>query len=452
VDVTVRLKPDTTSETKVSSGAMTHVSLEAESSRPTGAWYRDVTPTQWKAFFGAYMGWVLDGFDFTILTFLLVDIQRSFTVDKALAGALGTITLIFRVAGGIGAGTAADRWGRKGPLMFSILWYSIFSFLGGFSTSYGMLFVLRALFGIGMGGVWAAGMPLTLEHWPAHLRGTASGLMQSGYSMGFLLSSLVFEFGYPLVSHSGTDLGWRVMLWIGILPAFLVLFIMKGVSESPVWLDRQRHLREHKQRDSLSLVRLFHPDLIWTTVHTSILMGAFLFMYHSITYWYPTLLTQMHRPTLPFLAALNIGGITGAVAFGRLSEGALGRRGAATIATLIGILAVPLYVFTQNGTLLWMGALAMGFFGAGNFGIVPGYLTERFPTVARAVGAGFAYHVGAGLGSFTPTLVGMLQDRGFALPTAMAACIAGSGALVILLLWLGPETRGRTFHAHDERV
>ena len=431
---------------------MTHVSIDAESPRPVGAWYREVTPAQWKAFVGAYMGWVLDGFDFTILTFLLVDIQRSFTVDKALAGALGTITLIFRVAGGIGAGTAADRWGRKRPLMFSILWYSIFAFLGGFSTSYRMLFALRALFGIGMGGVWAAGMPLTLEHWPAHLRGTASGLMQSGYSMGFLLSSLVFEFGYPLVSHSGTDLGWRVMLWIGILPAFLVLFIMKGVSESPVWLDRQRHLREHKQRDSLSLVRLFHPDLIWTTVHTSILMGAFLFMYHSITYWYPTLLTQMHRPTLPFLAALNIGGITGAVAFGRLSEGALGRRGAATIATLIGILAVPLYVFTQNGTLLWMGALAMGFFGAGNFGIVPGYLTERFPTVARAVGAGFAYHVGAGLGSFTPTLVGMLQDRGFALPTAMAACIAGSGALVILLLWLGPETRGRTFHAHDERV
>jgi MFS transporter, SHS family, lactate transporter len=106
-----------------------------------------------------------------------------------------------------------------------------------------------------------------------------------------------------------------------------------------------------------------------------------------------------------------------------------------------------LYVFSQSGVLLALGALAMGFFGAGNFGIVPGYLTERFPTIARAVGAGFAYHVGAGLGSFTPTLVGMLQDRGFALPAAMAACIAGSGALVILMLWLGPETRGRRFTA-----
>src|SRR5207245_9342600 len=128
----------------------------------------------------------------------------------------------------------------------------------------------------------------------------------------------------------------------------------------------------------------------------------------------------------------------GAVAFGRLSEGALGRRGSATIATLVGIAAIPLYVFTQNGALLAIGAFTMGFFGAGNFGIVPGYLTERFPTVARAVGAGSAYHVGAGLGSFKPTMVGLLQDRGLALQSAMAACIAASGALVILILWLGP--------------
>ena len=425
---------------------MAHVSVDAPMRRPAAPWYREVTPTQWKAFVGCYLGWVLDGFDFTILTFLLVDIQRSFTVDKALVGSLGTITLIFRVAGGIGAGTASDRWGRKGPLMFSILWYSAFSFLGGFSMSFRMLFAIRALFGIGMGGVWAAGMPLTLEHWPSHLRGTASGLMQSGYSMGFLLSSLAFEFVYPRVNQ-GADMGWRVMMWIGILPAFLVFFIMRGVEESPVWLERQRHLKASRQTDSLSLLRLFKPDLIWTTVHTSLLMGAFLFMYHSITYWYPTLITQLHRPTLPYLAALNIGGITGGIAFGRISEGALGRRGAATIATIVGILVIPLYIFTANTVLLLAGALTMGFFGAGNFGVVPGYLAERYPTVARAVGAGFAYHVGAGIASLTPTLVGLLQDRGLPLATAMAACIAGSAALVIVLIWLGPETRGRHFTA-----
>src|SRR5438477_1920583 len=203
-------------------------------------WYRQVTRDQWKAFVGCYLGWVLDCFDFTIITFLLVDIQRSFTVDKALAGLLGTVTLIFRVAGGIGAGTAADRWGRKGPLMFSILWYSVFAFGGGFSTSYLMLFTIRALFGIGMGGVWAAGMPLALEHWPARLRGIASGMLQSGYSTGFMLSALVFSYIYPLVNRP--DLGWRVMMWIGILPSLLVFWIISQVKESPIWLERQRRL------------------------------------------------------------------------------------------------------------------------------------------------------------------------------------------------------------------
>ena len=240
------------------------------------------------------------------------------------------------------------------------------------------------------------------------------------------------------------------MMWLGILPAFLVLFIMKGVKESPVWLDRQRHLRESRQRDSLSLLRLFKRDLIWTTLHTSILMGAFLFMYHSITYWYPTLLGQMHRAPLPYLLAFNIGAIVGGVACGRMSETALGRRGAATVTTLIGVFVIPLYLFATSAALLWTGALAMGFFGAGNFGIVPAYLTERFPTIARAVGAGFAYHVGAGLGSATPTIVGALSDRGLPLATSMAFCIAASGLILIVLIWMGPETRGRVFHAVDE--
>jgi len=414
--------------------------------RPARAWYREVTHDQWMAFVGAYSGWVLDGFDFTILTFLLVDIQRSFAVNATLAGLLGQVTLMFRLVGGIGAGTAADRWGRKGPLMFSILWYSAFAFLSGFSTSYGMLFACRALFGIGMGGVWAAGMPLTLEHWPAHLRGTASGMMQSGYSLGLLLSALAFQFGYPL-ANAQPDRGWRAMLWIGVLPALLVLFIMKSVKESPVWLERRRHLRDRHERDAVSLGHLFSRAVLPTTLHTSIMMGAFLFMYHSITYWYPTLLGTMHRQTLPYLMAFNVGAIAGSLVVGRWSETSIGRRGAAIASTLIGVAAIPIYVLASNGLLLGAGALVMGFFGTGNFGVVPAYLTERFPTMARAAGAGFAYHVGAGLGSFTPTLVGHLQDRGVPLMTAMSVCIAASGLMVAALIWLGPETRGKQFQA-----
>ena len=400
------------------------------------------------AFLATFLGWVLDGFDFTILTFLLGDIGRSFSVDKAALGALGTITLLFRVVGGIGAGTAADRWGRKGPLMFSILWYSLFAFLSGFSPTYRMLFALRALFGIGMGGVWAAGMPLTLEHWPAHLRGIASGMLQAGYSVGFIISSLVFQFVYPMVNH-GDDRGWRVMMWIGVLPALLVFFIMSGVKESPVWLARHQHLTDRRERKGVSLAQLFRRDLIGVTLQTSLLMGGFIFSYHSITYWYATYLGLRHLTPLVFMLLLNIGGASGAMAAGRLSETALGRRGAATLMMLIGIATIPLYLYTVNVSLMWVGAFTIGFFAAGSWGMVPSYLTERFPTPARAAGAGFAYHAGAALGSFTPQLIGMLQDRGMALPNAMAICIATAGVLVIALVWTGPETRGRQFHAVD---
>jgi len=421
----------------------------SESVRPAGgAWYTQVTIDQWKAFLATFLGWVLDGFDYTILSFLLVDIQRTFTVDKAAFGALATVTLLFRVVGGIGAGTAADRWGRKGPLMFSILWYSLFAFLSGFSTTYRMLFLLRALFGIGMGGVWAAGMPLTLEHWPAHLRGIASGMLQAGYSVGFMLSSLVYQFVYPLVGQRA-EYGWRVMMWVGVLPALLVFWIMSGVKESPVWEERQRHLRDRQEARGISFARLFKPDLILVTLQTSVLMAAFIFSYHSISYWYPTYLASRHLPPLVFMLLLNFGGVTGAIAAGRLSETALGRRGAATLMMAIGIASIPLYLYTTGAVPMWAGATAIGFFGAGAWGMVPSYLTERFPTAARAIGAGFAYHAGAALGSFTPAFIGFLQDGGMAVADAMALCIAAAGILVIALIWMGPETRGRRFHAAE---
>lgn len=407
------------------------------------AWRREVTPGQWRAFFAAYLGWMLDGFDFTILTFLLVDIERSFTINSALAGALGTVTLVFRLIGGVASGTAADRWGRKFPLMFSILWYSAFAFFSGFSTTYRMLFALRALFGIGMGGVWAAGMPLAIEHWPPHLRGRVSGMLQSGYSTGFMLSAFVYQFAYPLV-NGRVDFAWRVMLWLGVLPALLVLWIMSRVDESPVWLARQRHLRATDQRDTIALPRLFRRDLLFTTIHASLVMGAFLCFYYSITFWYPTFIGKMQRPTLPYLVALNFGTMLGNVIWGSLSETRVGRRGAATIATTGGILSIPLYIFAAQTPLLLLGALTMGICGAGNFGVVPSYLNERFPIAARAAGAGLAYHVGAATSSLMPYIVGTLQDRGIALANAMAVCIAITGSLVIVLLWLGPETRGRT--------
>ncbi len=403
-------------------------------------WYRDVSRQQWKTFLTTFAAWTLDAFDFTIITFVLIDIRRSFEVNLALAGALATVTLLFRMVGGIGAGTYADRYGRKGPILFSIAWYTAFAFLSGLSTSYAMLFAFRGLFGIGMGGMWAAGMPLALEQWPAKHRGIASGILQGGYSAGFLLSSLVYQLGYPLINDD-PDQAWRLMLWAGVLPAIGVFYLMTRVSESPLWQEQQRLRAGRPQR--LSLARLFDPDLRWVTFHTSLLMGAFVWMYQSTTIWYPTLLTNLQQQPLAFLILLNAGGAIGSIAFGTLSEKWGGRRGAATLGMVAGVLSAPVYLFSETSGGLLLGAWLIGFCASGAWGIVPGYLSERFPTEVRGVGTGFSYHVGVGIGAFAPLLIGALTDAGTALQTAMFWCVIGGGIGVITLLWLGPETRGR---------
>jgi SHS family lactate transporter-like MFS transporter len=430
------------------SHAIAHTSASAAEAGIAGPWYRQVNRTQWHAFFASFLSWTLDAFDFTIVSFVLVDLQSSFNVSKALVGTVITVTLFARVFGGIGAGTAADRWGRKGPLMFSVLWFACFAFLSGLSTTFGMLLALRALFGIGMGGVWAAGMPLALEHWPARLRGIASGALQAGYSTGFIFAALVFQYAYPLI-NTRPDFAWRVMFCVGALPAVVVFFIVYTAKESPVWLERQRHLRDTKTRDAVSLTLLFRPDLIRTTILTALMMTMFIFSYYSITSWYATFIISKGLKPVSFSLLLNIGGVTGAIAAGRLAETWLGRRGAATVMMVIGIAAIPLYVLNDTVWLMWIGAFLVGFFAAGSWGVVPTYLNERFPTAVRAVGAGFAYHVGAAIGSFTPTIIGAMQDRGMALGSAMGFSIALAGVLVIATVWMGPETRGRQFHATE---
>ena len=423
---------------------------DAESRTPNPQSLKDVTRDQWRAFWAVFLGWVVDSFDFNILTFILIDIQRSFTVGGALAGALGTVTLVMRLVGGTIAGTAADKWGRKLPLMISVLWFSLFAFLSGFSTSYAMLFAFRALFGLGMGGEWAAGMPLVLEHWPARLRGFVSGLLLGGWYWGYLLAAATFQFVYPLFSDN-SELAWRSMFWIAILPALLTLWIRARVAESPVWLERQRMLRAatpaHVANEPrISLTRIFQPDLIGTTVQTTLVIGAFMCIYYSVNFWYPTFLREAGRPVLPYLAAFNVGAIVGTAFWGRVSEGRLGRRGAATVTVVLGLASLPLYLHATTPATLWLGALMMGALGMGIWGMAPAYTNERFPTAVRGVGAGFCYHAAAAIGAAMPTVLGALRDAGFSLVNAMSTAMVLSAAFA-MIIWLGPETRGRKFEA-----
>jgi SHS family lactate transporter-like MFS transporter len=400
--------------------------------------FRALDPPQRRAFAAAFLGWMLDGFDFTILTFVLADIQRHFSVNNALAGALGTVTLMFRLVGGAAAGTAADRWGRKLPLMLSILWFSLFTVLSGFSTSYAMLFVCRALFGIGMGGEWAAGMPLALEHLPDRLRGAAAGILQGGWAWGYIVSALVFQLLYPILPQ---DVAWRVMLWSGAVPALLVLWVRLRVTESPVWLERARTTAPGA--GNMSLSRIFRADLVGTTLQCSVLAAAFMVSYYAVTYWYATFLRERQLNTLPYLIALNVGGIIGSAVWGWASQGRLGRRGAVTCAAVLGIVVAPLYVLSTAPALLILGAFLVGLGAHGMWGAFPSYLTERFPPEVRGAGAGFCYHAGALVGSFTSSAIGYLRDSGMPLSHAMAMAIAASGSAVAVLIWLGPETRGR---------
>ena len=385
---------------------------------------------------------MFDGFDFTVLTFILIDIQRTFAVDAVLAGALGTVTLVMRLVGGVVSGTMADRWGRKLPLMLSVLWLSIFAFLSGFSTSYRMLFAIRALFGIGMGGVWAAGMPLTLEHWPANLRGAASGLLQGGFAWGFILAAFAFHFIYPLFD---VGLGWRVMLSAGIVPVLLVPWIYARVPESPVWLERRNRVVTSGRAERPPILRVFQRDLLGTTVQCALLMTAFMFSYYAITFWYATLLRSRGMEPLPYLVTLNLGQALGNPVWGWISDRRLGRRGAVSAAALLGVAAVPLFTLTMNDAAMWLGTVVMGICGIGIWGMAPTYLTERFPTIVRGVGPGLAYHTGAAIGSITPTFIGILQQRGLPLGTAMAFVIAAAGVTVAIVIWFGPETRGTRF-------
>ncbi len=410
--------------------------------------WRTLTAEQRRAFLAAYLGWLLDGFDYYMLAFVITDIEATFHVSETAGGLIATVTLLARVAGGITAGFLADRWGRKPVLAVSIVWYSVFAALGGFAPSYLALLIIRTTFGLGMGAAWSAGLPLTLEHFPTHLRGVASGLLQGGFSAGVVLSAVIYQGGCAGMDCH-VDEHWRVFLWVGLAPALVGLWVMSRVTESPLWLAR--HANRDAVPDKEAGGPLLGPSerrppglLYWRIVaQTFALVGAFQISYQAMSFWYPTMLARAGRSPLLFVAVVNVAGIVGAALWGRLSETSLGRRRAVTIAMGVGILASPLYVFGASIASLVIGALFMGLFAAGSLGVVPGYLAERFPTALRGTGMATAYHSGAALGALVPYAIPWLHGRGLPLPTAMAIFIIAGGALMIVAVWSGPETRGR---------
>ena len=373
----------------------------------------------------AFLGWMLDGYDFTILTLVLIDIQQDFQVAHAAIGALGTATLLMRLVGGVIAGAAADRWGRKLPLMVSIVWFSAFAFLSGLAPGYQTLLLCRALFGLGMGGEWAAGMPLVLEHYPEHRRSFVLGVLQGAFSWGFILAAAVFHVAGPALEATGN--GWRILMFSGVLPAALVIWIRRDVPESPQWLAGQIQ-RAAPLFSSLRL--LVRRDVIWITAA----LAAVMFAYQSMSFWYATLLRDRGFQPLPYLVALNAGGIVGAAVWGFVAGTRLGHRRTLVLGAILSIAALPSFLWASSPSALMTGALAIGLTGAGMIGIAPSFVGRHFQTSERAMGWGVVYHIAVSAGAVAPLLIGRLQDAGWSLPLAMGAAIGGASLVAIVIL------------------
>jgi SHS family lactate transporter-like MFS transporter len=382
----------------------------------------------------SFLGWSLDAFDFFLLVFVLKDIAAEFHTEIESVTLAILLTLAMRPVGAFIFGRAADRWGRRPTLMVNILLYSVLEFASGFSPNLTVLIVLRALYGIAMGGEWGVGASLTMESIPVHARGFVSGLLQSGYPTGYFMASIVYGVLFPYI-------GWRGMFMVGVIPALLVFYIRRTVPESPSW-----NREAAAQRGSTMAVLKQHWKL---GIYAVVLMTAFNFFSHGTQDIYPTFLQVQHKlaPHVVSIIAVvyNIGAICGGILFGSLSE-RFGRRRCIIISSLLSLLVIPLWAFSATPVMLAIGAFLMQFTVQGAWGIVPVHLNELSPDTARGTFPGFVYQLGNLLASVNATLQAMIAshyggDYGFAL-----AIVAGTVAIVIAVLTaMGTEARGIDF-------
>ena len=395
---------------------------------------RSLSPQQRNTVIAAFLGWTLDAFDFFILVFVLKHIAEEFHTDVPAVAVAIFLTLAMRPIGALVFGLAADRYGRRITLMVDVLLYSVFEFLTGFSTGLTMFLVLRALFGIAMGGEWGVGASLVMETIPEDSRGLVSGILQAGYPSGYLLASIVFFLLFPVI-------GWRGMFIVGAVPALLVLYIRRNVQESPAFVQRQAK----PQRPFVTVLRENIPLFIWAVL----LMTAFNFFSHGTQDLYPTFLEtqrQYDSYTVGAIAIVyNVGAIVGGLFFGVLSQ-RIGRRRAIVIAALLAIPVAPLWVYGQGPVMLAIGAFLMQLFVQGAWGIVPVHLNELSPDEVRGTFPGFAYQLGNLLASGNASIqAGLAKHWNGDYATALLIVASIVAVVVALFAGFGFEKKGIRF-------
>jgi len=392
--------------------------------------------TQRKVVLASFLGWTLDAFDYFLLVFVIPEIARDFVVDKTEVAFALMLTLAFRPVGAWLFGRLADRYGRRRVLMVDIVLFALLEAASAFAPSLAALLVIRALFGIAMGGEWGIGASLAMESIPPKARGLVSGLLQEGYACGYLLGGLVY---LVLFDH----IGWRGMFAVGALPALLVLYIRRHVPESPVWL--QAHAGAARRPGFVETMRGRWKLFAYLVV----LMACFNFFSHGSQDLYPTFLKEQHHfdtHTVAWLTiTLNAGAIVGGLFFGAWSE-RVGRRRAIITAALLAVPAIPLWAYGGSVLLLGVGVFLLQIMVQGAWGVVPAHLNELSPDAVRATLPGFAYQGGNLVASATAPFLSWLAARqGGDYAFAMACFIAVVAVLLALVTWLGPEARGAAF-------
>ena len=390
------------------------------------------------------MGWTLDAFDFTVFLLIMLPISQEFGVSLTDVVFVLTVTLWMRLVGAVASGWLADRVGRKIPLMISILGYSLCNFIAGFSPGLLFLFTFRALLGIFMGAEWPAGAALAMESWPVRSRGFMSGVLQGSWGIGFALSSLIYGLLYGYI-------GWRGMLWIGVLPAATVFYVRRYVKEPEIWAANRQLQRVQNREVRAPLLSIFKPGLLANTLTACWWMASNFVLYYSLTALFATHLQKDLglSPALvatPFLL-FNLVGFVAMGFWGWVGD-TLGRRWAMIIPAAIAVPLAPVYLLSTDFTWIALGFVVQGAFGGALYSQLPSYLSERFPTEVRATASAFCYHQGAIFGGFVPlvlTYFAVNYQVGLVIPMLVGTCAAAVSVVIALLI--SPETKGKELMA-----
>jgi SHS family lactate transporter-like MFS transporter len=386
-----------------------------------------------------FLGWTFDAFDFFVLTFLIGDIGKAFGKTRPEVALTLTLTLAMRPVGALIFGIMADRFGRRLPMTINIIFYAVVSALSGLAPTFTTFLILRMLFGIGMGGQWGVSASLALESISPRWRGLISGLLHQGYSLGNFFAAFAFLTVYPVMSHMYPGYAWRIMFFIGGLPALLSIFVLLNVKESEAW-------HENKTSDWRSYVRSL-PSVWVRFLYLVLLLTAMGFISHGTQDLYPTFLLQQRHFTPQGAAETTMVSMLGAT-FGGLVVGyfsdRFGRRKAIIGGALTAFVLIPLWIAAPNTPLLVLGGFLMQFCVQGAWGIIPAHMNELVPAHLRGFLPGFSYQLGMLCAGIVPYVESLIGEH-FSYAQAMGGFAAASLLIGSIVIGLGPEAHGIAF-------